>query len=132
MSTPYSSSYSRPAAVFNVRLAALQKPPQIDPVSAIIDTGSDGTLIPTNLLEDVEAIDIGSAILHGILGESREVHLYEVDLYIESLMIPSITAIGNDFGTELILGRNVLNKLIILLDGHLAETDLLEKRPQAR
>jgi hypothetical protein len=132
MSTPYSSDYSPPAPAFNIRLAAPQGLPQFNSVVAIIDTGSDGTLIPTNLLEQVEAIDIGSAILHGVLGESREVHLYEVDLHVESLMIPSITAIGDDFGSEIILGRNVLNKLILLLDGQHTKTDLFEQRSQVR
>jgi len=58
----------------------LGEPPQVRPLSALVDTGSDGTLIPTHSLEQVEAIDVGDAILHGVLGEAREVHLYEADL----------------------------------------------------
>ena len=130
MSIPYDPAYDPPAPVLSIRLAAPGEPPQVRPLSAVVDTGSDGTLIPTHYLEQVEAIDVGDAILHGVLGEAREIHLYEVDLHIGALLLPSVVVVGDDQGSEVLLGRNVLNKLIILLDGQNSETELFEKRPQ--
>jgi predicted aspartyl protease len=132
MSTPYDTAYIPPAPVLNIRLAAPGEPPQVRPLSAVVDTGSDGTLIPTHYLEQVEAIDVGDAILHGVLGEAREIHLYEVDLHIGARLLPSVIVVGDDQGGEILLGRNVLNKLILLLDGQSRETELFEKRPQGR
>ena len=47
-------------------------------------------------------------------------------------MLPSVIVVGDDQGSEVLLGRNVLNKLILLLDGQSRETELLEQRPQSR
>lgn len=132
MNIPYDSSYDPPAPVLSIRLAAPGEPPQVRPLSAVVDTGSDGTLIPTHYLEQVEAIDVGDAILHGVLGEAREIHLYEVDLHIGARLLPSVIVVGDDQGSEVLLGRNVLNKLILLLDGQTGETELFEKRPSWR
>lgn len=130
MSTPYDPAYRPPAPVLSFWLAAPGEPPQVRPLSAVVDSGSDGTLIPTHYLEQVEAIDVGDAILHGVLGEAREVHLYEVDLHIGARLLPSVIVVGDDQGSEILLGRNVLNKLVLLLDGPSSETELFEKRPE--
>jgi hypothetical protein len=82
MSTPYTTAYTPPAPVLNIRLAAPGDAPRVGPLSAVVDTGADGTLIPTEYLEQVEAVGVGDAFLHGVLGETREVHLYEVDLHL--------------------------------------------------
>jgi predicted aspartyl protease len=132
MNIPYDSAYDPPAPVLSIRLAAPGEPPQVRPLSVVVDTGSDGTLIPTHYLEQVEAIDLGDAILHGVLGEAREVHLYEVDLHIGARLLPSVIVVGDDQGSEVLLGRNVLNKLILLLDGQTGETELFETRPSWR
>lgn len=129
MSTPYDSSYTPPIPVLRLRLSAPGGAPHDAPLSAIVDTGSDATLIPNTYLEQIEAIVSGDAVLHGVLGETREVHLYEVDLHIDTLLLPDVLIVGDDYGTEIIIGRNVLNKLILLLDGQHSETDIFEQRP---
>jgi hypothetical protein len=72
-----------------------------------VDTGSDGTLIPTEYLEQVEAIGIGDAVLYGVVEEARRVHLYEIDLHIGSLLLPGVVVVGDDHGHEVVLGRNI-------------------------
>jgi len=52
------------------------------------------------------------------LGDSvRRVSVYKVDILIESLRLPSIEVVGDDWGDEIIIGRNALNKLRLMLDG---------------
>jgi hypothetical protein len=128
MSLPYDTTYVPPAPALNIRLAAPGELAQLGPLSAIVDTGSDGTLIPSHYLEQIEAIDVGDALLHGVLGGVREIHLFEIDLYVDTLLLPGVIVVGDDQGSEVLLGRNVLNKLVLLLDGR--ETELFEKRPQ--
>ncbi len=128
----YSSTYFPPAPILHIRLATPGESAKIGPISAIIDTGSDGTLIPSRYLENVEAIGVGDALLHGILGEVYEAHLFKVDIWIDSLIIPGVTVVAIDRGEEVILGRNIVNKLILLLDGHRGETELFEQRPKLR
>lgn len=129
MSTPYDQSYSPPAPVLRVSLSSPAETPQIGPLTAIVDTGADGTLIPSDYLEAVEAVGYGEAILHGVLGEARNVHLFEVDFHLDSRVLPGVIAVADDYGHDIVLGRNVLNKLVLLLDGPGRQTDWFAQRP---
>lgn len=131
MSIPYNSNYAPPAPVIQFSLSAPGDAPQADLLTGIVDTGPDGTLIPIRYLEAIEAIDIGDGILYGVLGEARNVHLYEADIHIENLTLPGVVFVGDDYGNEIVIGRNILNRLILLLDGQRSLTDLLERRPGA-
>ena len=42
---------------------------------------------------------------------------YLVDMRIGPLTLPSVFVVGDDQGDETILGRDVLNKLVVTLDG---------------
>ena len=37
----------------------------VGPLSALVDTGADGTLVPKHLLEDIGAIRLGSVVCAG-------------------------------------------------------------------
>ena len=132
MNHPYDTAHTPPVPILQIRLTAPGEPPRGGPLTAIVDTGSDGTLVPTDYLEQAEAISLDEAILHGIAGGSRRVHLFELDLYVGSLLLPGVVVAGDDGGREILLGRNVLNKLILLLDGPRRETELFERRPSWR
>jgi predicted aspartyl protease len=130
MSTPYDAAYTPPAPVLHIRLSAASESLRTDTLTAIVDTGSDATLIPSRYLETIEAIDLGDAVLRSVLGEARGVHLFEVDIHVDSLILPGAVVVADDYGTEAIIGRNVLNKLILLLDGHRGETIVFDRRPK--
>jgi hypothetical protein len=89
-------------------------------------------LVPLTILESIEAIPIGDAVLHGILGETRVVDLFEIDLYIDDFVLPGIFVASSDEGEEIILGRNVLNRLVLLLDGLNEETECFDRKPSIR
>lgn len=125
----YDSRYDPALPVLAIRLSAPGEAPRGELLTAIVDTGADGTLVPTSYLELAEAIGVGDAILRSVLGEVREVHLFEVDLHLDALTLPGVLVAADDQGNEVLLGRNVLNKLILLLDGQSRQTDLLESRP---
>ena len=58
-------------------------------------------------------------------GERRVVYLYLVDLQIDATTFPGIYVVGDELGQESVLGRNVLNRLRLLLDGPAALTQIL-------
>jgi hypothetical protein len=58
-------------------------------------------------------------------GEPRRVYLYVVDMKIGDFDLPGIYVVGDDRGNECVLGRNVINRLKMLLDGPLGNTLLL-------
>lgn len=50
--------------------------------------------------------------------------LFVVDLELGNLRLPDVFVVGDEQGDEIVLGRNILNKLRILLDGPANLTDI--------
>jgi predicted aspartyl protease len=84
---------------------------------AEIDTGAEGTLIPTRLLESIGAPSAGAAVLRGVTGDRRQVKFYMVTLYLGELRIYGVRAVGMTEGDTAILGRDVINQLDLALHG---------------
>ena len=91
---------------------------------ALVDTGADGTIIPIVHLRSVQAYPVAEASLRSHWGESRRVHLFRVDLRINDILLPGITVVGDELGSEIVLGRDLLNKLRLLLDGPMNEIEV--------
>ncbi len=53
--------------------------------------------------------------------------MFTVDIGIDQLCLPAVEVVGDERGNEIILGRNVLNKLRLLLDGPNALTKMLDE-----
>ena len=136
MPTEYSREKSPPAPTLLVRLSQPGEAPHLETMLALIDTGGDFTTVPLNWLLGIDAPEVRWAYLRGLWSEQRPVTLYLVDLHLENGILPGVGVIGideDDIETEedheIVLGRNVLNQLILLLDGPNEQTDVLERRP---
>jgi len=101
-------------------------------LSGLVDTGADATLIPTQRLSELNAEEIYTTRLRSHWGEPRTVSVYLVDLEVAGHTLPSIEVIADDLATDVLLGRNALNRLILLLDGPAGEADVLLNRPRQR
>ncbi len=99
-------------------------------LNAWLDTGADVTLVPASELELIESDEVYSAYLRMHWGESNEVAIHLVDLEIAGHLLPNVEVIADDYSNQVLLGRNVLNKLILLLDGPHQQTDILLRRPR--
>ncbi len=129
MSQPYLTSYSPAIPVIDVILR-LPEGRGLEPVKALIDTGADATIVPLSFIQQLglKPVDIG--FLRGPWGERRPIRLYVLDIQIEGSTLPGIEVAGDDSSRAMILGRSVLNKLILLLDGASQTTDVLTRRPR--
>jgi hypothetical protein len=122
---PYDTTYDPPIPVCDVTLMA----PATDryaELSAIVDTGADGTIVPIRFLRRIGARRAFEANLRSQWGERRTVFLYLVDLTIGELALPGVYVVGDELGDETVLGRNVLSRLRVLLDGPQAVMTLLD------
>jgi predicted aspartyl protease len=99
-------------------------------LSGIIDTGADITLVPLALLEAIAAPEIDEVRLRSHWGEITTVTSYLVDIELGSDLFPAVEVVGDLHGDTVLLGRNVINKLLLLIDGPHQSTDLLARRPQ--
>ncbi|MBN1145805.1 MAG: retroviral-like aspartic protease family protein [Anaerolineales bacterium] len=117
MISPYNNNYTPPMPVVEVFLAAPDATPNAGPFEAILDTGADGTVVPKEILLDLGAPSLTDARLISPWGEPHEVMIYLVDIRLGTTVLPAIQVAADESAEEIILGRNVLNKFPIFLDG---------------
>lgn len=117
MNFTYSIDYVPPAPIMDIQLGVSEGAFTIGPLSVIVDTGADATIVPTRYIEQLDIPADDQKYLRGQWGERRIVDIYWVDIGIENLRLPLMETVADDLGNEVILGRNILNKLILLLNG---------------
>jgi len=115
--TPYSQGYAPPAAIIEVSLAAPGATQIAGPFAALIDTGADASLVPKSILLSLRAPSLFEAHLRSPWGEPHAVVVYLADVLIGSNRFPAIELAADEAEAEFILGRNILNKLPLFLDG---------------
>ncbi|HEY54005.1 MAG TPA: hypothetical protein G4N94_11160 [Caldilineae bacterium] len=86
-------------------------------MSAIVDTGADFTVVPLALLRPLAAPIVRPATLSSQWQDRRFVYVYEVDLRIGNEILPAVDVAGDPFSNEILLGRNLLNRLDLRHEG---------------
>ena len=117
MKRSYNAEYYPPAPFLQVRFGVADTGLYSDDVQGMVDTRADATIVPLQYLDQVEAAVEGFGTISSHWGESTPVNLYAVDVIIERVTLPGILVVGDEVGNEVILGRDVLNRLRLLLDG---------------
>ncbi len=120
MSTaPYSREFTPPAPVLPVNLAIPAETPKTGTFAALVDTGADGTFVPTAILEELDLPVLYMTNVRSHLGEKLHrvsVHIADIILF-DTIRLPNIEVVSDDWGNRIIIGRNVLNMLRLHLDG---------------
>jgi hypothetical protein len=122
---PYDQAYDPAAPACQISLDVPTAGRRIS-VDAIIGTGADATIVPVRYLRQIAARRSFEATMRSQWGERRRVYLYLVDLQLETLTLPGIYVVGDDRGDEVVLGRDVLNRLRVTLDGPRQQTQVAE------
>jgi predicted aspartyl protease len=124
----YSNAYIPPAPVVPVKIAPPGGSPGEVTRTALIDTGADGTFIPTPILEGLELPIVHLTNVRSHLGERlHRVSVHKVDFILfDTIRLPNIEVVSDDWGNNIIIGRNVLNKLQLHLDGPNETTRITE------
>ncbi len=87
------------------------------PLTAILDSGADATIIPRPYLQQIRARKGGQAWMRGTVGGRVRVDLYQISLQVGEHIQGRIEVVGGDGSDEVILGRDVLNHLEVTLNG---------------
>jgi predicted aspartyl protease len=136
MSTPFSTDKFPPAPILNIRLSFPGESASAAVYPALVDTGSDFTIVPLQYLLPITAPETRSAFVRGMFSQRQLATLYLVDLHVETGVLAGVEVIGVDDevdsfeSEEIILGRNILNKLYLFLNGPDSQTQLLERVPR--
>ena len=132
----YANSKFPPAPILNIALSAPGEGAQTELAPALIDTGSDFTLVPEKWLRGLDAPRSRPARVRGLWSSYHEVTLFLIDIHLEIGILPGIEVVrvmksdGLFENEEIVLGRNVLNMLILLLERPAQQTSILDRRPR--
>ncbi|MBN2002884.1 MAG: retroviral-like aspartic protease family protein [Anaerolineae bacterium] len=121
---PYVTSYHPSFPAMEVVLQNSENDLHTATLSALLDTGADGTLVPLTYLREILAPPLTEVRLRSHWGEWRTAQLYLVEIRMAELTLTNVFVVGDEQGEEVVLGRDVLNRLILVLDGPAAMTTL--------
>lgn len=114
---PYATNYLPPAPIFEIQLGLPTEALQPEALNALVDTGADLCVIPIAYLERLGAESDDRRFIRTPWSRRLAVDIYLLDIGIGQNRFPSIQVIGDEQGTEVIIGRNLLNKLNLNLNG---------------
>ncbi|MBI5652448.1 MAG: hypothetical protein HZC40_18675 [Chloroflexi bacterium] len=117
MKLPYDVSYHPPFPAVSIRIHNEPRGLRTEFLNGLTDTGADGSLVPIEHLRAIRAPAVMDKRIKSHWGELRAVQLFVVDLEIANIRLPAVLVVGDEQGNEIIIGRDVLNKLRLLLDG---------------
>jgi predicted aspartyl protease len=84
---------------------------------AKVDTGADRTVIPTLLAGQLGLRELERLTFAGLAGQQIELPVYSVQLVVRDLAPIIVEVAASDGEPYILLGRDVLNRYRILLDG---------------
>lgn len=113
----YNSSYFPPAPFVDIVLVTPTEPLRTSVLPAFVDSGADGTIVPIRHLEAIQAPATQEKFIRSQWRERYRVMLFLVDVQIGDITLPGIEVVGDEISDEVVLGRNVLNRLRVVLDG---------------
>ncbi|MCA9998371.1 MAG: retropepsin-like domain-containing protein [Anaerolineales bacterium] len=121
----YDTAYNPAMPIVDIALRRSANQPAIQ-LQAIVDTGSDATMIPITYLRQIKARKGHRQILSGTAGGRYEVDLYSVSVQIGSYRPIYVDAAGTTRGNEVIIGRDVLNQFVITLNAPAHVVEVVE------
>lgn len=121
----YAREYHPPAPVLDIYLCAPGTYNWQGPFPAQIDSGADVTIIPMSLLAHLRVPAIDEIALISQWHDRHVMRLFQVDLRIAGFLFPAIDVVSDRWSQEVLLGRNVLNRLDLRLEGPKLRTHIL-------
>lgn len=121
---PYDTTFEPPMPVADVQFQSPGRAVLPSTFSALLDSGADGTMVPIDLLEAAEARCVGLARLRGITGAGMTVDVYVLNMRVGSHWVRGVRVVAVAAHTGIVLGRNVLNHLIVTLNGLAGVTEI--------
>ena len=117
MSNPFATFVHPPAPFVLVRIGQTAGPLISGNLLTQLDTGADRTVIPGELLHQIELARSGSTIVVGFAGRDDDAPIYDVRLTVAGFDPVPIEVLARVDEPWVLLGRDVLNHYRIVLDG---------------
>jgi len=113
----YNQQVRPPAPFVYVRLAPWENEASAERVPAQIDTAADVTVIPERFVDELGLLPSGEVAVGGFESPTVATTTYEVRLGVHDFPRARTEVIANQAERYVLLGRDVLNRHRVLLDG---------------
>lgn len=120
----YNTTYDPPAPFMLITVDGHDPTQNPITIEAFVDSGADGTMLPLDVLQAVGATYETSLWLRGTTGSRQRMDCYTVSIHVETESARAISAVAMPAGSEALIGRDVLNQLVITLHGIAGVTEL--------
>jgi len=84
---------------------------------ALVDSGADATILPLAVLQNAQVDQVGRARMRWGSHQSRPYDVYLATIAIGPYDINGVRVLADTASNEAILGRDVLNQMIVTLNG---------------
>ena len=109
------NAYYPSAPVAQITVCHVKRENRKATITALIDSGSDATMIPINILQAVGAKYVETRQVRGLCCSPVDTYLVKIHLGAHSIYGIEAAAVEPD--EETIIGRDVLNQLVVILNG---------------
>lgn len=112
----YSKEFNPPAPVLSISLSAPLSA-ETTQVEAIVGSGADITVVPAQIVSRLRLRRVDLVLVSGLERGARESAVYSAMLTLEGVLPPRVYRVLSWDADYAILGRDVLNRLIAVLNG---------------
>jgi hypothetical protein len=112
----YDSSYSPAIPIAEIEIGRVGAETPLT-LAALVDSGADATMIPWRFLRQIRARRSRKTWMRGTTGNRMLVDLYIISLKLGAFTLAHLEAVSNNDDDEVIIGRDILNHLIVTLNG---------------
>ena len=121
----YDTSFTPPAPIADVSVSHPVTGLVVDGLRGKLDSGADVSVIPTTLVDHLHLTPRGHVWTRGYDGTFTRRPLYYVGMNVEGINVPVVRCVAAN-RADLLLGRNVMNRFCITLDGKNLTFELLD------
>lgn len=86
-------------------------------LTALIDSGADGSIIPLLYLQEIHARKVKSLWMRTVTGKRSVVDMYVISMHVGAFEFRERLVIGGVQRDEIIIGRDILNQFVVTLNG---------------